>query len=450
MPAKKGTPPISITHPDLAQEADGWNPSAYTAGSNIKAGWICVRGHRWKAVIASRCLSKRGCPYCSNQKILVGFNDLKSVYPDIATNALGWDPSLVGSGSGKKLTWRCNEGHTWEARVVDRTTKSYGCPVCTGKKTEPGFNDLETTHPEIAKESDGWDPRKFTAGSNQKKNWKCAQNHKWSSAISDRTRGQGCPVCSGNKVQQGFNDLETTHPELASQAYGWDPTKLSRGTHQDLQWRCSKYGHIFTATVKDRTTDLSGCPICSNHQLLVGFNDLKTTHPDLAKESNGWDPTTLVAGSRQKVSWRCSEGHIWSASPTSRSRLQSGCPSCASSGYDPNNSGYLYFLVQSEWEMYQIGITNNLQRRMSEHQKNNWQLLEVRGPIDGYLAQQWERAILRMLKAKGADLANSKIAGKFDGYSEAWSKSTFETKSIKELMRLTEMFEENQGKNSNR
>jgi hypothetical protein len=63
--------------------------------------------------------------------------------------------------------------------------------------------------------------------------------------------------------------------------------------------------------------------------------------------------------------------------------------------------------------------------------------------MDGHLAQQWERSILRMLRSKGADLSNAKIAGKFDGYSEAWSKSTFDVKSIKELMRLTEAFEEN-------
>ena len=92
--------------------------------------------------------------------------------------------------------------------------------------------------------------------------------------------------------------------------------------------------------------------------------------------------------------------------------------------------------------MYQIGITNNFVRRMAEHQKNNWELLEIRGPMDGHLTQQWERAILRMLRSKGADLSNSRIAGKFDGYSEAWSKSTFEVKTIKELMRLTEEFEE--------
>ena len=45
-------------------------------------------------------------------------------------------------------------------------------------------------------------------------------------------------------------------------------------------------------------------------------------------------------------------------------------------------------------------------------------------------------------KSEGADLSNSKIAGNFDGFSEAWSKSTFPVKSIRELMRLTEEFEE--------
>ena len=92
--------------------------------------------------------------------------------------------------------------------------------------------------------------------------------------------------------------------------------------------------------------------------------------------------------------------------------------------------------------MSQVGITNDLTRRVTEHALNGWSVLEYRGPMDGHLAQQWERAILRMLKAKGADLSNSKIAGKFDGYSEAWSKSAFEVKSIKELMRLTEEFED--------
>jgi hypothetical protein len=93
--------------------------------------------------------------------------------------------------------------------------------------------------------------------------------------------------------------------------------------------------------------------------------------------------------------------------------------------------------------MLQIGITNTPKQRLNDHELLGWEVIELRGPMDGHLTQNWETAILRMLKAKGADLSNSEIAGKYDGYSEAWSKSTFEVKSIKELMRLTEEFEGN-------
>jgi hypothetical protein len=92
--------------------------------------------------------------------------------------------------------------------------------------------------------------------------------------------------------------------------------------------------------------------------------------------------------------------------------------------------------------MLQIGITNFPDVRLKSHSKIGWQLVELRGPMDGHLTAQWERAILQMLRAKGADLQNEKIAGRFDCYSEAWSKNAFEVTSIKELMRLTEEFEE--------
>ena len=506
MSTKKEKQPLSVTHPELAKEADGWDPSAFTSGSNKKFGWICKSGHRWEAVIASRADSNRNCPYCSNKKILSGFNDLKTLFPEVAAEAEGWDPTSVGAGSGSKLSWKCRSGHSWIARVVDRTSKSYGCPFCSGKKTLEGFNDLRTTHPSIAGEAVGWDPTLFTAGSNKEFPWKCKSGHEWSAMIASRTIGQGCPFCSGNRVLSGFNDLESTHPDIASQAFGWDPQKLSKGTHRKLEWKC-RYGHIFVATVKDRTTDMSGCPVCSNHQLLVGFNDLKTTHPDLAKECADWDPTALVAGSRNKVQWECHLGHIWKASVASRTRMLSGCPicsnlqvlegfndlktthprvasealgwdttkfvagsgtlkkwlcekkhewttsianrtssnsncpSCAVTGYDPNEAGWLYFLSHPQWEMFQIGITNVPDVRLKKHKRSGWKILELRGPMDGHLTQQWETAILRMLKAKGADLSNAEIAGKFDGYSEAWSRPTFEVKSIKELMRLTEEFE---------
>ena len=119
-----------------------------------------------------------------------------------------------------------------------------------------------------------------------------------------------------------------------------------------------------------------------------------------------------------------------------------GCPTCSTTGFDPNKSGWLYLLKHDDWEMFQIGITNYPDDRLGNHRKSGWEVLELRGPMDGHLTQNWETSILRMLKKRGADLSNSKIAGKFDGYSEAWSKTTFHATSIKELMRVTEEYEE--------
>jgi predicted GIY-YIG superfamily endonuclease len=102
----------------------------------------------------------------------------------------------------------------------------------------------------------------------------------------------------------------------------------------------------------------------------------------------------------------------------------------------------MYLIEQPDWEMLQIGITNYLDQRLNGHKKLGWEILETRGPMDGQLARDWETSILKMLRAKKVDLGSDKIAGKFDGVSEAWSKAKFQVKSISELMRLTEEFEE--------
>ena len=185
----------------------------------------------------------------------------------------------------------------------------------------------------------------------------------------------------------------------------------------------------------------SGCAVCAGKQVEKGFNDLATTHPEISKQALGWDPSELTQGSNKKKEWECSQQHRWLAKVSDRALKMSDCPSCSVSGFDPNSPGHLYFLEHPDWEMFQIGITNFPVDRLKSHKRSGWELREVRGPMDGHLTKNWETAILRMLKVKGADLSNSKIAGKFDGYSEAWSKSTFEVKSIKELMRLTEEFE---------
>ena len=440
MSKKKAKLPLSKTHPKLAKEAVDWDPETVNASSASKVKWVCKKGHEWEAAIYSR-VSGNGCPYCSNQRILIGYNDLAFTNPEFAKEAYGWDPKTVTVGSNKKVKWRCSLNHVYVTQP-HRRTKGLGCPYCSGQAVWPGFNDLATTHPELSEQLVDGDATTISKGYNKVYTWKCKLGHTWRASVNSRTSNNGnCIFCYGKAVWPGFNDLATTHPELAEQLVDGDATTISRGQTKYFTWKC-KLGHTWRSTVNNRVSGFN-CPYCTSHTVLYGFNDLETKNPELAKEAYGWDPKTIMEGSSKKLKWICNKGHTWGATVSARSAgYHTGCPSCAKHGFDPNSDGYFYFLIHEDWEMFQIGITNVPDERLTRHVRSGWKVLELRGPIDGQLTQQWETAILRMLKAKGADLSNSKIAGKFDGYSEAWSKSKFPVKSIKELMRLTEEFEE--------
>ncbi len=404
--------------------------------------WRCSRNHNWLESPNKRAGRGFGCPFCSGNRVLVGFNDLATTHPALAEEAFEWDPSSLSQGSNRRVTWKCSEGHLWVAPVARRAgTQKSGCPYCSGQKVLTGLNDLLTIFPEIALQAHGWDPSVISSGSNKKMKWVCPLGHHWVAMVSSRTSmGTGCPVCNNLKILIGYNDLLSTHPMIASQADGWNPQTVVSGSAKRMPWICER-GHRWTSSINHRTERNQGCPYCSNKLLMKGFNDLATTHPDIALEALDCDPTQIKGSLAKNIWWICREGHRWRATPLNRTKHQSGCPTCARGGFDPNKNGYLYLLNHETWNMLQIGITNFPDKRMTTHKNLGWEVLELRGPLDGHLTQQWETAILRMLKARGADLSNSKIAGKFDGYSEAWSKSTFEVKSIKELMKLTEEFE---------
>ena len=430
-----GVNDLQSVFPEVAREADGWDTQQVGHGSSKRLPWICVSGHRWTASVTSRTRLSSGCPSCAGNILVVGVNDLATKFPLLAEQADGWDPRTIAAGSDKKVKWKCQLGHTWTANVYNRSSKlSPGCPICSGKKVLAGFNDLKTTHPELAAQADGWDPTTLNAGSNKKVGWKCKAGHAWRSVVHSRAlEGIGCPICSGKKVLAGFNDLKTTHPELAAQADGWDPTTLNAGSNKKVGWKCD-LGHSWTANLNNRTNGRH-CPICAGKKVLAGFNDLKTTHPEIAAEAFEWDPTKVGKGSDQRRWWICAEGHRWRTTPNSRtSGHKSGCPTCAQSGFDPNKSGFLYFVDHFDLAMFQIGITNFPDNRLGDHQRRGWEVIELRGPMDGHLTQKLETDCLHVLEKRGAVLGHKAGIEKFDGYSEAWTKKSLNVTSIKQIL----------------
>lgn len=259
--------------PEWAEPDGGCRPDQVSYGSNRKIRWRGRCGHEWSATVKNRG-NGSGCPFCSGNQILIGFNDLASVFPELAAE---WSernhplyPSAVTVKANKKVWWHCrNCGQDWEARIADRT-EGHGCPVCAGGKLAEGVNDLAAQHPELAAEwgeaNGPLKPSMVWSKSRQNVWWKChICGYEWRAVIDSRVKGQGCPACADRAVKPGYNDLKTLYPKLAAE---WDvlrnggvlPETVRASSMQTVFWKDSS-GHRFRAKISDRITG-SGCPVC--------------------------------------------------------------------------------------------------------------------------------------------------------------------------------------------
>lgn len=379
---KQGVNDLATTRPEIAEEWDvelnpGISPSDVTCGSEKKIWWRCKEGHSWQAKVYSR-TEGRGCPECAHNRagLRPGINDLATLgNPKLLAE---WDivanspltPEKMAFKSNRKVYWMCSEGHKWQATVVHRSQRGDGCPYCAGIRLLTGFNDLATTHPDIAAE---WDyeknkeivPTEVMAGAELKAWWKCKEGHGWQAYIYSRKAGTGCPYCAGNILVKGINDLASQRPELLSE---WDydanyplmPSEVAIGTARKVSWICS-LGHKWNAVVSSRALSGRGCPFCTGRKVLIGYNDLKSQNPELTKE---WDvdkngtirPEQIYMTSHRKVWWKCSAGHSYQASVVNRA-MGTGCPYCVGKA---TLSGFNDFATQcpelvDEWDFSKNG-----------------------------------------------------------------------------------------------
>ena len=127
-------------NPDLMKDYDyernsalGLDLDTIRSSSNKRAFWKCQTcGGSWEATFAERNRHK-GCPYCSGKRVLEGYNDLKTRFPEIADE---WDyekngdllPTRVAPFSSKTAFWVCKRGHSYSMVIANRASQKQGCP----------------------------------------------------------------------------------------------------------------------------------------------------------------------------------------------------------------------------------------------------------------------------------------------------------------------------------
>ena len=213
---------LATTNPDLVKEWDYEKntilPTEIKSGSHRKVWWKCEQGHQWFQAISNRLRSNdKGCPYCSGRYAISGVSDFGTKYPNLLeewnyNKNADTDPYQISPFSNKKVWWKCEKGHEWEASIDARTYKGRNCPFCSNQKVLKGYNDLLSLYPDLAVEWNydknlGVTPDQVIAHSGKKYWWKCEKGHEWDATINSRVSGRGCKQCA--------KEMKTSFPEQA-------------------------------------------------------------------------------------------------------------------------------------------------------------------------------------------------------------------------------------------
>lgn len=202
---------------------------------------------------------------------------------------------LIGKykGANTKTLVKCikcgNKFMVAPSSLTRKNMNGNGCPACrdankamTDKEFQKKIINLDVDYVTISKYK------------NMREKIKCkckTCSYEWNVLPKNLLyRKSGCPVCSGNKIAKGHNDLWTTNPEIAKLlANKEDGYKISYGNDKKFEFVCPDCGTHITQRPLDVYYNGISCPKCSDgisypekfmfnllEQIMVNFEYQKT------------------------------------------------------------------------------------------------------------------------------------------------------------------------------
>lgn len=350
-------------------------------GEGHKLTWKCANGHKWKAKPWT-VRSGSWCPECSTgrgeRQVRVAFEHIfearfPRLKPDWLLNSRGRKMELDGYNSKLGVAFEhqgeqhfednyfnlskgslvqrreddaekrrlCKKhrvalllipeiGSRLKIESLETYIRQWAKKTLPSLKLNPGkvnyldaYKDKESTEALkglklIAQEKGGRCLEDHYKGSKAVHAFECKEGHVWSASPYAVRNGAWCFKCyhSGRGIS-ARTPLEKLD-EYAQKRGGRLVTRENLGSKVKHEWECSK-GHRWMA-YPNNIQQGSWCPVCR-----------VWSHSDLAKIAASKGGELLdkhFQRAKEKMKWKCKEGHIWSAAGH-RIAAGSWCPACA-------------------------------------------------------------------------------------------------------------------------
>ena len=131
-------------------------------------------------------------------------------------------------------------------------------------------------------------------------------NLDWTPLPVEISRGKGCPDCGrDSSAKKRVRSYEEYNEKLKQKRPGYSVIGQYVDELTPTDFRC-KNGHTFTNAPAYVLHGHGGCPYCKGRKILIGYNDMWTTRPDIAAMlTNTEDGYKYTAGSSKKTWFNC-------------------------------------------------------------------------------------------------------------------------------------------------
>lgn len=219
------------------------------------------------------------------------------------------------NGSHQNLTFKCENGHIWNASPANILAGKW-CRKCAYKSTGLKLRSSIEHMKSLAEEKGGKCLSSVYINAKTKLTWMCGKEHVWEMSGDNVKQGKWCPRCSRENRKLTIEEMK----KLARKKKGQCLSEVYVDNNTKMQWQCEK-GHVWNARAREIKRGI-WCPDCGTNKLTL--KDMQV----LASARNGTCLSNNYINANTSLTWKCSSGHIWNAKP---SNIKNGtwCPDCA-------------------------------------------------------------------------------------------------------------------------